>query len=225
MLHWHNLVYLPLIAILPVCLMAEDTGAAILHSSGVVLLNKNRAPSTTALLAGDLVETQEGAVARIELTGSAADVNAETVVRFDPDEIILDHGSLSVNTSRGLRVRVGCVMVTPVGVEWTQYEVRDLNGRVTVSAIKDDVYVESRATNGPQVKESARSDRTIVREGEQKTREEKCGGSTPEQSTPIAAKGAILNSPYVQGAGAGVIVGVACWLFCFPPESISPDHP
>jgi len=222
--NWRNFVCLSLIATLPASLVGDDTGAAILRSSGVVLLNGNPVPSTSTLLSGDMVETQKQSLARIEFSGSAADISAETMVRFTPDGLILEHGSLSVNTSRGLKVRAGCVTVTPVQIEWTHYEVSDVDGRVTVSALKDDVYVESRSANPQQARQSARSDRVIVREGEQKSREEKCGG-TVLRETPVAGRGALMNSPYVQGAGLGVIVGVACWVFCFPPPSISPDSP
>ena len=222
--NWRNFVCLSLIATLPASLLGDDTGAAILRSVGVVLLNGNPVPSTSTLLSGDMVETQKQSLARIEFSGSEADISAETMIRFATDELILEHGSLSVNTSRGLRVRAGCMTVTPVQVEWTHYEVSDLDGRVTVSALKDDVYVESRSANPHPAKQSARSDRVIVREGEQKSREEKCGGTVVREA-PMAGRGALMNSPWVQGAGLGVIVGVACWVFCFSPESISPDHP
>ena len=55
-------------------------------------------------------------MARIEMIGSSVDVNPETMVQFQGDELALDDGSLSVNTSRGLRIRVGCVTVTPVNL-------------------------------------------------------------------------------------------------------------
>jgi len=31
------------------------------------------------------------------------DIDADTVVQFEGDELVLDHGSLSVNTTRGLK--------------------------------------------------------------------------------------------------------------------------
>lgn len=224
MFKWRNLVCLLLIATLPLSLAADDTGGAILHSSGSVLLNKNPAPSTSALRSADLIETQSDAIARIELTGSAADMNPETLVQFNSGELILEHGSLSVNTSRSLKVRVGCVTVTPVRLEWTHYDVSDVDGKVTVAALKNDVYIESRSANAQPAKQSARSDRTIVREGEQKSREEKCGGATLKESG-VAGRGALMSSPYVVWSAAGVIVGVACWALCRGDDSISPDHP
>jgi ferric-dicitrate binding protein FerR (iron transport regulator) len=129
-------------AILPASLAADDNGIAMLRGNGGVLLNRSAAPASAALFPGDTVETQPKAAARIELTGSAVDLNAETIVEFESGEIVLDHGSLSVNTSRSLRVRVGCLSVTPVNPAWTQFEVTDLDGRVTVSALKSDVNID-----------------------------------------------------------------------------------
>src|SRR5437588_596637 len=111
---WRSIVCVPMIVILPLALVADGTSAAMLRSSGGVLLNKNQPAASSALLSDDLIETQHDAFARIDATGSTADIHAETVVQFEGDELVLDHGTVSVNTSRLMRVRVGCVTVTPV---------------------------------------------------------------------------------------------------------------
>jgi len=224
LLNWRNLVSVFLIVSLPVPFTAQEGGAAILHSSGVVLVNQNPAPATNALFSGDRVETQKGAAARIELTGSAADISPDTALQFEADELVLDHGSLSVNTSRGLRVRAGCVVITPVHTAWTHYEVSDVDGQVHVSALKDDVYIESRSSKLEQAKQSTRSDRVIVREGEQKSREEKCGGATLRSRVPDG-NGPLLNSPYVVGTATGVVVVVGCWALCRDDDPVSASHP
>ena len=156
---WRQLVCVLLVLFLPVSLWAQDSAAAVLRSNGVgVLVNQNSAPASMALFRDDLVETQKKAVARIEFSGSTADISPETMVQFEGDELVLDHGSLSVNTSRGLRVRVGCVTVTPVNnAEWTHYDVYDLNGKVTASALKSDVYIDSRSNKTRQAKQSTQS--------------------------------------------------------------------
>ena len=214
-----------MIAILPASLMADDSGAAMLRSNPGVLLNKNSAPSASALFPDDIIETQKDAVARIEAPGSTADINPDTMVQFEGDELVLEHGSLSVNTSRGLRVRVGCVTVAPVNADWTHYDVTDLDGKVTVSALKNDVYISSRSSNRPQVRESAQSTRTIVREGEQKSREEKCGAAVPQSSGTVPQLGAILDSPWAKIAGI-VAVGVGvCLGICHGDDPISPWKP
>lgn len=206
-------------------LTAQESGAAMLRSNGGVLLNGSTAPASSALFPGDTVQTQPKALARIEATGSSVDIDSETVFQFENDGIRLDHGSVSVNTSRGFRVRAGCVTVTPVNEDWTTYEVTDTDGKVTVAALKNDVYMDSRSPNPKDAKQSANSVRVIVREGEQKSREEKCGGADLKPSDAIAAKGAILNSPYVRWPAVGVVVGVTCWALCRGDDPLSPSMP
>src|SRR6478609_5021211 len=132
--------------ILPVSLLAQDVAGAILHGSdNGVFVNENPAPASIAIFPDDVVKTLKNVVARIELARSDAQINSETMLQFESDELALDHGSVSVNTSRGLRVRVGCITVTPVNPsEWTRYDVVDVSGKVTVSALKSDVYIDER---------------------------------------------------------------------------------
>jgi hypothetical protein len=216
-----------MIVILPVSLLAQDTAAAMLRSDGIgVLVNKNPAPASTALFSGDLIETQKTAVARIEASGSTADIHPETMIQFEGNELVLEHGSLSVNTSRGLRVRVGCVTVTPVNdAEWTRYDVTDLDGKVTVSALKKDVYIDARSSNPQQARQSAHSSRITVREGEQKSREEKCGAAYTKTPGAIAGKGAIMNSPWVIGAGIAGVGLLSCLGLCHNDDPVSPSKP
>ena len=217
-------VCLILIGILPASLVADDTGAAILHSNGGVLVNGNVATDPATIFPGDTVEVQAKAAARIEVSGSMVDVTSQTLLEFDNGEIHLDHGGVSVNTSRGFRVRAGCVTITPVNAEaWTQYDVSDTDNKVHVSALKNDVNIESRSSNPTQVKQSS-SSRVTVREGEQKSREEKCGAA--DVKSGIAARGALLNSPYLQWSAAGVITaGTLCLLLCFNNQPLSPSEP
>ncbi len=224
-LKWRNLVCLPLIVILPLSLLADDTGAAMLRSTGNVQVNKKQALPTSALFHDDLIETQQGAIARIEASGSTADISPETVIQFEGDELVLDHGRISVNTSRLLRVRVGCIIVTPVNSDWTHYDVTDMDGKVTVAALKNDVYLEGRSAKAQDAKQPAHSDRMTVREGEQKSREEKCGAPPVKESGRLAGRGAIMNSPYVQWPAGGVIIGLTCWALCNTGNPVSPSAP
>lgn len=213
--------------VLPVSLFAQDATGAMLRSNGPgILLNKASAPASSAIFANDLIETPKGSIARIETTGSAADINSETVVQYQVDELVLDHGSLSVNTTRGMRVRVGCVTVTPVNPsDWTQFEVLDLDGKVTVHALKNDVYIDARSKNSQEVKKPAHSSRDLVREGEQKSRDEKCGGAYINPAEARSGIGAIMNSMTAKLIGAGIVATVACLGLCHDDDPISPAKP
>lgn len=215
-----------LVIFLPISLLAQETAGAMLRSNGAgVLVNRNAAPATNALYRDDVIETQKLGSARIESTGSSADINPETMLEFEGDELVLDHGSLSVNTSRGLRVRVGCVTVTPVNLaDWTHYEVADLDGKVTVSARKSDVYLDAKSRNLKQAKQDTKSDRSIVRESEQKSRDERCAADARQKGV-APGSGAILNSPWAVGAGAAIVGTGIIWALHSNDDPISPARP
>lgn len=211
----------------PAALGAADNPVAILKTSGTgVTVNDRPAVNSSALYITDLIRTEKGAAARIEGAGSTVDISPETIVQFGGDELVLDHGSLSVNTTVGLKVRVGCLTVTPVnGNDWTHYDVSDVNGRMTVSALKSDAYIKARSKNPKEAKEPGRSERSIVREGEQKSREDKCGAGYANSSAATAAHGAILNSPWTKLAGAAGVGVLACLGLCHDDDPISPHTP
>jgi hypothetical protein len=213
-----------LAVVLPVSLMAEDSGAAILRHDGGALRNGNPAPSGTAILPNDTVQTPPLHDATITIAGSAITVGPETLVQFQEDELVLEHGTLQVNTSRSLKVRVGCITVVPVIAAWTQYDVTDVNGKVTVAARKSDVNIDSRGSKLQPARSRGRSQQVTVREGEQKTREEHCGNA-PNSPDYIAAKGAILNSPYLKWPVVAAIGGVTCWIVCNTDNPVSPSVP
>jgi hypothetical protein len=213
--------------VVPVSLLSQDVAGAMLQSNGVgVLVNHNSAPASTALFPQDLIETQKNAAARLVVSGSSADLNAETMVEFDSDELVLDHGALSVHTTRGLRVRIGCLTVTPVNPsDWTQYDVIDVDGKVTVRANQNDVYIDARSKNPQQIKQPERSGRTIVRQGEETSRDEKCGGAYLNTPNAMPGLGAALNSPWAVATGVTVIGVLTCWALCRSGNPASPARP
>jgi hypothetical protein len=211
-------------AILPVSLMAEDSGIAILHHKGGVLLNGNPAPLSSALFPGDLVQTPSNAETTINASGYSVTVKAETLVRLEGEELVLDHGMLLVSTSRGLRVRVGCLLAVPASAAWTQYEVTDSDRKITVAARKSDMNIESRGIRTQPAQPMGYFQRVTLREGEQTTREEGCA-ATPKPPTYVAAKGAILNSPWVKWPAATTVAGLTCWGLCRDDDPISPYVP
>lgn len=220
---WRNLVCLAMASILPVSLTAQESAGAILYSGNGTLVNQGQAPASTAIFPNDLIQTPKGSPARIQLSGSETQVNAETLVQYQTGELALDHGSLSVNTSRGLRVRVGCITITPVHDNaWTRYDVKDVDGKVTISSFKDDVYVDARRSNFQDAKEQERN-RSIVHETEQKTREEQCVGA--DDNSREAATVGPLNSWYAVAAGTAAVIFTTCYALCRSSEPLSPACP
>jgi hypothetical protein len=191
---WRNLVCGVMVVILPTPLMTQDSGRAMLHNDGGTWLNENPAPSSSAIFPHDLVQTQKGNRAKIDADGSTVTVQPDTVVQFEGDELVLDHGSLQLNTSRGMKVRVNCMTVIPLTQEWTRYDVIDVDGKVTVMAYENEVKIHYQVAAARRSKRVGFSD-VIVHQGEQVTREERCG-ALAKPSEVVNAKGAILNSPW-----------------------------
>jgi hypothetical protein len=176
------------------------------------------------LFANDFVQIQKSATARIESPGSAAEIDGETVLQFEGDELALEHGSLSVYTSRALRVRVGCLTVTPVNPSTeTLYEVVDRDGTLTVHATRGDVYIDARSNRQKQSTKPSESGRDLVREGERRSREDRCAVAAIKEHAP--GLGPVLNSTWARIAGAGAIGGLTWWVLCQGDDPVSPHTP
>ena len=203
--------------------MADDAGAVLRSSGSGVLVNQTPPPTSTVLFAGDLIETQQNAVARIEATGSAVNINPQTLVQFEGEELVLEHGGLSVNTNRGLRVRVGCLVVVPQNkADWTHYEITDVDGQMSVSAIKSNVDINSGGNQLEPVKRAPAIQFTVL-EGEKKSRDDKCGAEKGLPASP--GGGPSLDSPWAIGAGAVGIGVLICLALCRGSQPISPSQP
>ncbi len=138
------------------------------------------------------------------------------MIQFQSDLFELDHGVVSVVTSKNFKVQVNCLRVIPVVNEWTQYVVTDLTGSVQVNAQKKDVNVEHEQSRAKTAVPKENSEHASVHEGEQKnfSESEICG--VPEK--PGNATGGI--SPKWIAAGAG---GAGGLLLCLVLHCASPS--
>ncbi len=222
MLEWRNFVCGVMVVVLPTSLVAQDSARAMLHNDGGAWVNGNPAPTSSAIFTHDLVRTQKEHGARIDGDGSTVTVEPETIVQFEGDELVLEHGTLQVNTFRGMRVRVNCVIVSPPAQEWARYDVTDVDGRVLVLAHQNDVKIHY---SGPATWRSKHVELTdvTVYQGGQATHEDRCG-EAPKPSIPSDGTAPILNSNLAKIIGVAVIVGVTCWALC-RENPMSPDKP
>lgn len=223
MLQWRNLVCGVMVVVFPTSLIAQDSARAMLHNDGGAWVNESPAPKSTAIFMHDLVRTQKENSARIDADGSTITVEPETIVQFEGDELVLEHGSLQVNTFRGMRVRINCVTVSPPAQEWARYDVTDVDGSVLVLAHQNDVKIHY---SGPATWRSkhVESPDVTVYQGGQATHEDRCG-EAPKPATPSDATLPILKTNLAKIIGGAVIVGVACWAACRGDDPISPDKP
>lgn len=126
-----------MIVILPASLIAQDLGRAMLHSDGGAWLNGKPAPNSSAIFPHDLVQTRAESTAKVDIDGSTVTIQPDTVVQFEGDEFVLDHGSLQLSSARGMRVRVNCMTIVPLTQAWTRYDVIDAGGKVMVAAYEN----------------------------------------------------------------------------------------
>jgi hypothetical protein len=189
-----------------------------------VWVNGYEAHDSSAVFPGDVIETKPDSSANLSLDGSTVLIAPESVSKFQADLLELDHGGVSVVTSKSFKVRVNCILVVPVRNDWTEYVVTDLNGTVQVAARKLDVNVEHEHGRGKEVTESQPSQEPAsVHEGEQKSYEESkvCGPG----ARPTSSWGGISPKWIAAGAaGAGILI----WLLIHggnPKPQISPATP
>src|SRR5580693_8914166 len=120
-----NFVYQMMVVLLPLQLLAADTGSAVVHSKGGVWVNGAEVADSTAIFPGDLLETKPGSVANLDAEGSSILIQPESVVKSQGSFLSLEHGGVSVGTSTSMSVRVNCIKVEPASKAWTQYDVAD----------------------------------------------------------------------------------------------------
>jgi hypothetical protein len=201
-----------MIAVTPAAMVAADaeSGAAMLYGRGkdAVWLNGKPSPRSSAVFPGDLIQTQSESLATLDASGSGVIVFPDSLVKFEGNAVSLEHGSISVATSKGMAALAREVTVTPASNTWTEFEVADTNGTVQVFANKGNVSV------------NCRKGTTNLSEGEQATPDKSgnCNKKKRRGGTPVPGNGGILTDPYVLGGaliGGGVIV---CLLLCNASE-------
>lgn len=208
------------VVILSAALFAADQPAAMLYSHGTALLNGNSIARSSALFSGDLVQTNADSVVNINATGSSVLVLNDSLVQYEGSDLKLEHGGLSISTSKLLATRVGSVTVSPVSGVWTEFEVRDVDGRVQIAARKGDLSVSDDAgtTTLAQGQETTRDD-------SQQTDEQKKKKKKRVAAAYVPATGAIFDSPWAIGIGAGLVVGGTVWAVVQGGTPVSPAAP
>jgi hypothetical protein len=198
-----------MIAVTPAALLAADaeSGAAILYGrgKGTVWLNGRPLPRSSAVFPGDLIQTQTESLATLDASGTGVIVLQDSLVKFEGNAVSLQHGGVSVATSRGMVVLAREVTVTPVSNTWTEFEIVDSSDTVQVVASKGDVSVNCGKGS------------TTLSPGDQTTRDDSGNCNKKKRkgaAAPLPTDGGILTDPYVL---AGAVIGggvIICLLLC-----------
>jgi hypothetical protein len=222
---FRKLVSCVLMLIVPGPLIAADQPAAMLYSHGTALLNGTGIERSSAIFSGDLVQTSADSVANINATGSTILVLKDSLVQYAGAAVKLEHGGVAISTSKLLATRVGDITVSPAVGVWTEFEVRDVDGRVQIAARKGDLTIgddtgTSTLLQGQQTtrEESQPQDNS---QSQKDNKKKKAGAAGP---APAAAGGGILNSPVAVGIGGGVLLGVTAWVLVQGSAPASPSQ-
>jgi hypothetical protein len=213
-----------LVLIVPAALFAADSSAAMLYADGAAWLNGAHVPKSSAIFAGDLVQTRSDSAANIHAPGSSIAVLGDSLVEFEGASLKVEHGGVSVSTSKGIAASAGDVRVAPASNAWTEFNVTDVDGTVRIAARKGDVTVtdDSGTVTLAQGQETTRDDQaqTSDQSGDKKKNNKKrADGAAP------AAGGGVLNSPIAIGIGAAAIAGVTTWVLLQSSNPVSPSQP
>jgi hypothetical protein len=207
-----------LLVIFPAALFAADQPAAMLYAHGTALLNGGSISRSSAIFSGDLIQTSADSAANINAPGSIVLVLHDSLVKYQGNAVELEHGGITVSTSKALATRAGEVTVSPAASVWTEFEVRDVDGTVQIAARKGDLTISddngSTATLA-QGQETTRDD-SQPQEDKKKKKKRRTGGAAP------AAGGGILSSPWAVGIGGGAIAGGALWVLLQSEQPASP---
>jgi len=201
-----------LILALPASLVAADSAAAILYASDTAWINGATVPKSSAVFVGDLVQTPPHSVANLKTAGSDVLVLSDSLVQLKSNAVALEHGSVTVRTSKSMAAEVGGLTITPSSAAWTVFQVADTDSTIHILARTGSLTL---------------SDGTVVPQGQETTREEnphkkkrKAAGPPPGAAGP-----GLLNTQAAVWIGAGAVAGVTTWVLLQGDEPLSPSCP
>jgi hypothetical protein len=213
-----------LLFLFPGSMFAADSNAAMLYTNGAAWVNGAHVlRSSSAIFSGDLLQTRSDSVANINVPGSTITVLSDSLVQFEGASVMVEHGGVTVSTSRGIATTAGDVKVTPATYAWTEFNVTDVDGTVRIAARKGDLTVN----DGKETFTVAQGQEKTVDDSSgdndntkgKKKNKKRASGATP------AAGGGILSSPIAVGVGGAAIIGITTWVLVKGDNPASPSVP
>ena len=132
---FRGMVSCVLMFLFPGSLFAADSNAAMLYTNGAAWVNGAHVPrSSSAIFLGDLLQTRSDSVANINQAGSSITVLADSLVQFQGTSVDIQHGGVTVATSKEIFATAGDIKVTPKSNAWTEFRVIDTDGTVRIHA-------------------------------------------------------------------------------------------
>jgi hypothetical protein len=222
---FRKMVSCVLLLLFPGSLLAADSNAAMLYTNGAAWVNGSHIPrSSSAIFSGDLLQTPSDSVANIDEPGSSIMVLANSLVQFDLSSVKIEHGAVTVSTSKGVGTTAGDVKIRPASYRWTEFDVVDVDGVVRIAARKGDLTIDdgNSVATLAQGQETTRDEQSQDNDNNSKDKKK---NKKREAGAAPAAGGGILSSPWAIGIGAGAIAGVTTWVLIQSSNPASPSKP
>lgn len=196
-------------------LFAQTTYTAVLFGAGAVYLNGEQLSNSSAVAAGDVIQTKQTGAAHVTGPGVSAVIESNSIVRYRGEGFSLDRGNISVATGKSESVFARDFKITPTSSAWTEFYVTRSSGSIGILARKSSVTVNCGATA------------ETVKEGQQISRAdaENCGLSYKGKGTPTAAKGPIITAGRAEVGSIGLGGTIAGLVLSGADNPVSPDKP
>jgi hypothetical protein len=228
---FRSVVSCVLLLLFPASMFAVDSNAAMLYTRGTAYVNGNHVPGSSAIFSGDLLQTPANALANINEPGSSITVFSDSLVRFDPASVNIEHGAVTVSTSKGVATTAGDVKITPASNSWTEFKVTDVDGTVRIAANKGDltIFDGNTTTTLPQGQQTTRDENAQQPDenpgsGNDTSKKKSKNKKRATGATP-AAGGGLLDSPIAIGIAGGAVGGLTAWVLIHNDNPASPSTP
>ncbi|HEX9121526.1 MAG TPA: hypothetical protein VF840_13385 [Terriglobales bacterium] len=121
--------------------MSAETHAAMLYATNTVMLNGVGAERSSAVFAGDSIQTPANGAVRLTAEGSTVMVGPSTTLVYEGDAVRLGSGSTMVTTDKGMKTQVQRLQIAPAAQARTSYRVVRGGGQVMVAALHGSVKI------------------------------------------------------------------------------------
>jgi len=201
-----------MILVFPAAMLLAETNGAMLYAKGGVTINGSKVARSSAILAGDKVQTSANSAVSIASPGSTVLLPENSSVVYQGSSIKLDYGNVRVNTQKGMSTQFHSVSIAPA------------RGSANYAIIQDQGKVQIAALTGTlAIRDGART--MIVDSGKMAVREAADPGPQGGGGAAPAATGGTPTWVIVAVSAAVIGAAGAIAFFLIANESPKPVSP
>ncbi len=180
-----------LAVLVPAAMMAADTNAAMLYATNRVSLNGSIPTQSSAVFAGDTIQTPSDSAVTLTTQGSTVVVGPSSLLVYQGDVVRLGLGTTMVTTEKGMKTEVQKLLVSPAAKGRSSYRVARTSGKVMIAALRGSLKISDGS-----------SEKTVA-EGNSAT----IADPSPAPDTPGAVPGA--GGGAISHISTGLALGIA----------------